>query len=87
MSQVMVTIRFDGDADDLFDKWERAVRLWEEEFETRSPATVVAKGEHGGLSSSTSSQAMTHIRTSGATLAARWTQLDSRTRSSNISMS
>jgi hypothetical protein len=49
MSQVMVTIRFDGDADDLFDKWERAVRLWEEEFETRSPATVVAKGEHGGL--------------------------------------
>jgi hypothetical protein len=49
MSQVLVTIRFDGDADDLFDKWERAVRLWEEEFETPGPATVVAKGEQGGL--------------------------------------
>ena len=49
MSQVMVTIRFDGDAADLFEKWTRAVKLWEEEFETPAPATVVAKGEHGGL--------------------------------------
>jgi hypothetical protein len=49
MSQVMVTIRFDGDADDLFDKWERAVKLWEQEFETPAPATVVAEGEQGGL--------------------------------------
>ena len=37
--------------------------------------------------SSTSSQAMTRIRTSGATLAARWKRLGSRTRSSSISMS
>ena len=49
MSQVMVTIRFAGDPDDLFDKWERAVTLWEAEFETPAPATVVAKGEQGGL--------------------------------------
>lgn len=49
MSQVMVTIRFDGDADELFSKWQRAVALWEDEFETSGPATVVAKGEHGGL--------------------------------------
>lgn len=49
MSQVMVTIRFDGDADELFSKWQRAVELWEDEFETSGPATVVAKGERGGL--------------------------------------
>jgi hypothetical protein len=45
----MVTIRFDGDADELFSKWQRAVELWEDEFETSGPATVVAKGERGGL--------------------------------------
>ena len=45
----MVTIRFDGDADELFTKWQRAVELWEDEFDTSGPATVVAKGEHGGL--------------------------------------
>jgi hypothetical protein len=49
VSEVMVTIRFDGDADELFSKWQRAVALWEEEFETSGPATVVAKGEGGGL--------------------------------------
>jgi hypothetical protein len=49
MSQVMVTIRFDGDADELFAKWQRAVELWEEEFQARGPATVIAKGERGGL--------------------------------------
>ena len=45
----MVTIRFDGDADELFEKWQHTVELWEEEFEARGPATVVAKGERGGL--------------------------------------
>ena len=45
----MVTIRFDGDADELFEKWQRAVELWEEEFQARAPATVIAKGERGGL--------------------------------------
>jgi hypothetical protein len=45
----MVTIRFDGDADELFTKWQRAVELWEDEFDTSGPATVVAKGERGGL--------------------------------------
>ena len=49
MSQVMVTIRFEGDADELFSKWQRAVELWEDEFETSGPTTVVAKGERGGL--------------------------------------
>jgi hypothetical protein len=49
LSEVMVTIRFDGDADELFSKWQRAVELWEEEFQERGPATVVARGEHGGL--------------------------------------
>ena len=49
MSQVLVTIRFEGDADELFSKWQRAVELWEEEFETTSPATVVAKDESCGL--------------------------------------
>lgn len=50
MSQaVMVTIRFDGDADELFSRWQRAVELWEEEFETAGPPTVVAKVEGGGL--------------------------------------
>ena len=49
MSQVMVTIRFDGDADELFSKWQRAVELWEDEFEISGPATVVAKSERGGL--------------------------------------
>ena len=44
MSQVMVTIRFDGDADELFSKWQRAVELWEEEFETVGPATVGGEG-------------------------------------------
>ena len=86
MSQVMVTIRFAGDPDDLFDKWERAVTLWEAEFETPAPATVVAKGEQGGLFIVTSSRAMTRIPTSGAISAARWKPLGSRTRSSSISM-
>ena len=50
MSQaVMVTIRFDGDADELFPKWQRAVELWEDEFDAKGPATVVAKSEGGGL--------------------------------------
>ena len=49
MSQVMVTIRFEGDADELFSKWQRAVKLWEDEFGTAGPATVVAKDEDGGL--------------------------------------
>ena len=49
MSEVMVTIRFDGDADELFSKWQRAVELWEDEFGTSGPTTVVAKGERGGL--------------------------------------
>ena len=45
----MVTIRFDGDADELFTKWQRAVKLWEDEFDASGPATVVAKCERGGL--------------------------------------
>ncbi len=45
----MVTIRFDGDANELFAKWQRAVALWEEEFGARGPMTVVGKGELGGL--------------------------------------
>jgi hypothetical protein len=45
----MVTIRFEGDADELFSKWQRAVELWEDEFETSGPTTVVAKSERGGL--------------------------------------
>ena len=51
MAPVMVTIRFSGDADDLFPKWERAVELWKREFGDRfaAPDTVVAKGEKGGL--------------------------------------
>lgn len=49
MSQVMVTIRFEGDADEVFTKWQRAVKLWEDEFAAAGPATVVAKGERGGL--------------------------------------
>jgi hypothetical protein len=49
MSGVMVTIRFDGDADELFAKWQRAVKLWEEEFQATGPATIVASGERGGL--------------------------------------
>ena len=51
MAPVMVTIRFSGDADDLFPKWERAVELWKREFGDRfaAPDTVVAKGERGGL--------------------------------------
>jgi hypothetical protein len=49
VGQVMVTIRFEGDADELFEEWQRAVELWEKDFGSRGPATVVAKGEHGGL--------------------------------------
>lgn len=49
MGQVMVTIRFDGDTEDLFAKWQRAVKLWEDEYQTPGPATVVARGEDGGL--------------------------------------
>jgi len=49
MSRVMVTIRFEGEADELFAKWQRAVELWEDEYSTAGPATVVAKGEDGGL--------------------------------------
>ena len=47
--EVMVTIRFDGDTEELFGKWQRAVELWEEKFDTRGPATIVARGERGGL--------------------------------------
>jgi hypothetical protein len=73
---VMVTIRFDGDADDLFDKWERAAG-----FGRRNSRPVLLprssrRESTEDFSSSTSSQAMRHIRTSGATLAARWKQLD-----------
>ena len=51
MTPLMVTIRFEGDAEELFPKWQRAVELWKEEFGDRgeTPSTVVAEGEHGGL--------------------------------------
>jgi hypothetical protein len=49
VSQMMVTIRFEGDADELFKKWQRAVELWEKEFETPGPATIVGRGEDGGI--------------------------------------
>jgi hypothetical protein len=45
----MVTIRYAGDPDDLYPKWERAVELWKEEFGARfsAPDTIVAKSESG----------------------------------------
>jgi len=51
VAPVMVTIRYAGDVDDLFAKWERAVELWQREFGDRfaGPDTVVAKGENGDL--------------------------------------
>ena len=49
MTSVMVTIRYAGDPDDLFPKWERAVELWKQEFGDRftAPDTIVARGEEG----------------------------------------
>ena len=49
MASVMVTIRYAGDPDELFPKWERAVELWKEEFGDRfaAPDTIVARGEEG----------------------------------------
>ena len=32
VTPIMVTIRYAGDPDELFAKWERAVELWKEEF-------------------------------------------------------
>ena len=51
MAPVMVTIRYAGDVDDLFPKWERAVELWQREFGDRfaAPDTIVARGENGDL--------------------------------------
>ena len=49
MAPVMVTIRYAGDPDELFPKWERAVELWKEEFGERfaAPDTIVSKSESG----------------------------------------
>jgi hypothetical protein len=49
LSEMMVTLRFEGDADELCSKWQRAVALWEKDFEAAGPATLVARGEDGGL--------------------------------------
>ena len=51
MASVMVTIRYAGDVNDLFPKWERAVELWQREFGDRfaAPDTIVARGENGDL--------------------------------------
>jgi hypothetical protein len=45
----MVTIRYAGDPDELFAKWERVVELWKQEFGGRftAPDTIVARGEKG----------------------------------------
>ena len=47
----MVTIRYAGDVDDLFPKWERAVELWQREFGDHfaAPNTIVARGQNGDL--------------------------------------
>jgi hypothetical protein len=49
MAPVMVTIRYAGNPDELFPKWERAVELWKHEFGDRftAPDTIVARGEEG----------------------------------------
>jgi len=49
MASVMVTIRYAGDPEELFPKWERAVELWKQEFGGRfgAPDTIVARGEEG----------------------------------------
>ena len=49
MAPVMVTIRYAGDPDELFAKWERVVELWKQEFGGRftAPDTIVARGEKG----------------------------------------
>jgi len=49
MAPVLVTIRYAGDPDELFPKWERAVELWKQEFGDRftAPDTIVARGEEG----------------------------------------
>jgi hypothetical protein len=51
LASVMVTIRYAGDVNDLFPKWERAVELWQREFGDRfaAPDTIVARGENGDL--------------------------------------
>jgi hypothetical protein len=49
LSEVMITLRFEGDADELCSKWQRVVALWEKDFEAAGPATLVARGEDGGL--------------------------------------
>ena len=49
MAPVMVMIRYAGDPDELFPKWERALGLWKQEFGDRftAPDTIVARGENG----------------------------------------
>ncbi len=49
MAPVMVTIRYAGDPDELFPKWEQAVDLWKQQFGARftAPDTIVARGEKG----------------------------------------
>ena len=49
MAPVMVTIRYAGEPDELFPKWQRAVELWKQEFGERfsAPDTIVARGEDG----------------------------------------
>ena len=49
MPPVMVMIRYAGDPDELFSKWERAVELWQEEFGERfvAPETIVSRSESG----------------------------------------
>jgi len=49
VAPVMVTIRYAGDPDELYPKWERAVELWKQEFGERftAPDTIVARGEKG----------------------------------------
>ena len=43
----MVTIRFNGDADELFSKWQHAVELWEKVRDSQAPPQVVAVGAAG----------------------------------------
>jgi hypothetical protein len=49
VAPVMVTIRYAGDPDELFPKWERALGLRKHEFGDRftAPDTIVARGENG----------------------------------------
>ena len=51
MPPVMVMIRYAGDPDELFSKWERAVELWQEEFGERFVAPETSSREaRAGLS-------------------------------------